>query len=139
MRLTNNSNMEELQMLEEEKVVEAEVVEEEAPVQEEPKQEQQGGLEPLSKNALMGFIFAVLAAGFCFGYIAGFVGSILGFVALAFNKKAAGVERKPFSAFYKVSKIVAPIAIVIGFVMTVVAIIVLIVTGIAAAAAAAQG
>lgn len=121
-------------MLEEEKIVEAEVIEE-TPVQEEPKQEQQGGLESLSNNALMGFIFAILAANFAFAYIAGFIGSILGFIALSFIKKAEGVQRKPFSVFNKISKIVAPIAIAIGFVMTIVGTIVVVTTAIAAAVA----
>ena len=94
-------------MEEENKVVEAEVAE--AP-KEEPKQEE-GGMTPNCKTALIAFILSV--AAFVVGvvwWIGAIGGIVCGILALVFLKKINGeVEKQPFRTF---SKIALPLGIV---------------------------
>ena len=127
--------------MEEEKkdVQEVEEVKAEEVRPEEKPAEQQGGMQPNSKNALVAFILAVIGFGFSCGWLAAIVGMILGIVSLSFQKKIQGeVEQQPFRVFGKIAKIVAIVDIILGAVLFVVALIVTIVTAVAAAAAAAN-
>ena len=91
--------------MEEEKkeVVEAEVVE--TKQEEAPKQEQQEGMTPNCKNALIAFIMAVVGFVIGFGWLVGAIaGIVLGILALSFLKKIDGeVEKQPFTVFSKTS------------------------------------
>ncbi len=110
---------------------------EEVEVKEEPAQEQEG-LTPNCKNALIAFILTVVGAGFAFAWFAAIVAVGLGIAGLIVNKHVNGeVEKQPFRTFHKITKIAAPIVLIVGAVMFVVALIVTIVGAIAAAAAAA--
>lgn len=112
--------------------VKAEEVREEQP-------QQQGGMRPESKNALIAFILSVVGFGFACAWIAGIVGAILGIISLVFHKKIdRPVEQQPFKVFEKIAKIVAIVDIILGAVLFIVALIVMIVGAIAAAAAAAN-
>ena len=98
--------------------------------------EQESGMKPESKNALIAFILAVVGFGFACAWIAGIVGTVLGIVALH-KKIDKPVEQQPFKVFEKIAKIVAIVDIILGAVLFVVALIVIIVGAVAAAAAAA--
>lgn len=125
--------------MEEEKkeVVEAEVVE--TKQEEAPKQEQQEGMTPNCKNALIAFIMAVV--GLCFGagwFVGGVVGLVGGILALSFLKKIDGeVEKQPFKVFSKIAKPVAIVAIILSACMLLFWLIYTIVIVAAAVAAAA--
>ncbi len=108
---------------------------------EEPKAEeqQQGGMQPNSKNALIAFILSVVGFGFAWSWYVAIVGVILGIISLVFQKKIQGeVEQQPFKVFGKIAKILAIVDIIVGAIMFVVALIVTIVIAVGAAAAAAN-
>ena len=107
---------------------------------EEPKAEeqQQSGMQPNSKNALIAFILSVVGFGFAWSWYVAIVGVILGIISLVFQKKIQGeVEQQPFKVFGKIAKILAIVDIIVGAIMFVVALIVTIVIAVGAAAAAA--
>lgn len=127
--------------MEEEKkdVQEVEEVKAEEVREEEKPAEQQGGMQPNSKNALIAFILAVVGFGFAWSWYVAIVGTILGIISLVFQKKIQGeVEQQPFKVFGKIAKILAIVDIIVGAVMFVVALIVTIVLAVGAAAAAAN-
>ena len=108
---------------------------------EEPKAEeqQQGGMQPNSKNALIAFILSVVGFGFAWSWYVAIVGVILGIISFAFQKKIQGeVEQQPFKVFGRIAKILALVDIIVGAIMFVVALIVTIVLAVGAAAAAAN-
>ena len=130
-------------MEEEKKELEVEEVKAEE-VKEEPKHEDNGGMQPNSKFALISFILAVLAFSFAWGWLGALVGVGLGIASLIVLKKnVPGTEQQPFKTFAKIAKPVAIASIIIGGIMFLVALIVTIVgvvvaAGEAAAAAAAS-
>ena len=131
-----------LLLMEEEKKVEAAPAEE-VKVEEAPKQEpaeQQSGMRPESKNALIAFILSVVGFGFAWASYASIVGCILGIIGLVFHKKITKeVEQQPFKVFGKIAKILSIVDIIVGAISFLVWIIVAIVLAVAAASAAAQG
>ena len=119
-------------MEEERKEVE-EVKAEEVREEQKPAQ-QEGGLRPESKNALIAFILSVVGFGFAWSWYVAIVGVVLGIVSLVFHKKIdREVEQQPFRVFGKIAKILGLVDIIVGAIMFVVAIIVTIVTAIAVA------
>ena len=108
-------------------------------VREEQPQQQEGGMRPESKNALVAFILSVVGFGFAWGWFAAIVGTVLGIISMVFLKKIdREVEQQPFRVFSKIAKILAIVDIIVGAVMFVVALIVTIVGAVLAAAAAAN-
>lgn len=98
-------------------------------------EQEQGGLTPNCKNALVAFILAVVG----FFASAAVVGFVLGIVALSFLKKIDGeVERQPFSTFAKIAKPVAIVAIILSAAMLVFWIVYIIVVVVVAAVAASE-
>lgn len=122
-------------MLEEEKVVEAEVVAEEEPAQAqaaEPVADQ----EALKKNALMAFIFALVAMFLCESAI---LGIIFAAISLKKVKAAAGVTANPQRIFVKIAKPVAIVALVCSIVaIAIYAIVIPLTCGAALCAAAVE-
>ena len=104
--------------MEEEKkeVVEEASVEE---VKAEQAPAQQGDAEQNAKNALAAFIAAaigVVVLGTALGLL------ICGIISKAFLKKIDGpVEKKPHAVFYKIAKIAAPIELIAGIILTILA------------------
>ena len=108
-------------------------------VREEQPQQQEGGMRPESKNALIAFILSVVGFGFAWASYASIVGTILGIIALVFHKKIdREVEQQPFRVFGKIAKILGIVDIIVGAVSFLVWIIVGIVLAVGAAAAAAN-
>lgn len=101
--------------------------------------EQEGGMRPESKNALIAFILSVVGFGFAWASYASIVGCILGIIALVFHKKIdREVEQQPFRVFGKIAKILGIVDIIVGAISFLVWIIVAIVLAATAAAAAAN-
>ena len=99
--------------------------------------EQEGGMRPESKNALIAFILSVVGFGFAWASYASIVGCILGIIALVFHKKIdREVEQQPFRVFGKIAKILGIVDIIVGAISFLVWIIVGIVLAATAAAAA---
>lgn len=99
------------------------------------EQEQQGGLTPNCKNALIAFILAVVG----FFASAAVVGFVLGIIALSFLKKIDGeVENQPFKTFAKIAKPVAIVSIILSAAMLVFWIVYIIVVVVLAAVAASE-
>ena len=122
---------EERKEVEEAKAEEVKV--EEVRAEEQP--EQQSGMKPESKNALISFILAVVGFGFAWSWWVAIVGAVLGIVALVFHKKIdKEVTQQPFRVFGKIAKIVAIVDIIVGAIMFVVALIVTIVGAVIAVA-----
>lgn len=118
-------------------VQEVEEVKAEEVREEQPQQE--GGMRPESKNALIAFILSVVGFGFAWASYASIVGTILGIIALVFHKKIdREVEQQPFRVFGKIAKILGIVDIIVGAVSFLVWIIVAIVLAVGAAAAAAN-
>ena len=118
-----------------EEVKAEEVREEAAPAE----AEQQSGMRPESKNALIAFILSVVGFGFAWASYASIVGCILGIIALVFHKKIdREVEQQPFRVFGKIAKILGIVDIIVGAISFLVWIIVAIVLAVGAAAAAAN-
>lgn len=85
-------------------------------VQAEEQPQQQSGMTPNCKNALIAFIASVFgvftAAGWFVGAIIGIVGGALG---LSFLKKIDGeVEKQPFRTFGKIAKPVSIVSLILG-------------------------
>ena len=128
-------------MEEEKKELEFEEVKPE--VEDVKEEQQQGGMQPNSKFALISFILCVVGFSFAWGWIAtSWIGIGLGIAALIVLKKNnPETEQQPFKTFAKIAKPVAIADIIIGALMFVVALIVTIVQAVliaAEAAAAAQ-
>lgn len=89
----------------------------------------------LRKKSLLGFIFALIGLALCETVLGGIIFGALG---LKFSKAAAGIEKKPFSIFNKISKPVGIVAIILGalFVVFWIVYIILIALGVASAAIA---
>ena len=118
-----------------EEVKAEEVREEAAPAE----AEQQSGMRPESKNALIAFILSVVGFGFAWASYASIVGCVLGIIALVFHKKIdREVEQQPFRVFGKIAKILGIVDIIVGAISFLVWIIVAIVLAVGAAAAAAN-
>ena len=118
-----------------EEVKAEEVREEAAPAE----AEQQSGMRPESKNALIAFILSVVGFGFAWASYASIVGCVLGIIALVFHKKIdKEVEQQPFRVFGKIAKILGIVDIIVGAISFLVWIIVAIVLAVGAAAAAAN-
>lgn len=101
--------------------------------------EQEGGMRPESKNALIAFILSVVGFGFAWASYASIVGCILGIIALVFHKKIdREVEQQPFRVFGKIAKILGIVDIIVGAISFLVWIIVAIVLAVTTAAAAAN-
>lgn len=97
--------------------------------------EQEGGMRPESKNALIAFILSVVGFGFAWASYASIVGCILGIIALVFHKKIdREVEQQPFRVFGKIAKILGIVDIIVGAISFLVWIIVAIVLAAVAAA-----
>ena len=97
---------------------------------EEPQQQQEGGMTPNCKNALIAFILAVVGFGIGWVYGVGCIaGIVLGIISLSFLKKIDGeVEKQPFRTFSKVAKPVAIVTIVWSAIWLVVPTILFVVT-----------
>ena len=103
---------------------------------EEKPAEQESGMKPESKNALISFILSAVGLCFAFASYASIVGCILGIIALVFHKKIdKEVEQQPFRVFGKIAKIVAIVDIICGAISFLVWIIVAIVLAVIAATA----
>lgn len=98
-----------------------EVVEvKEEPKQEQPVEQQNSGLDEDSKYSLITFILACAGLVVCAGWIVGGLAcAILGLIALGRMKNCKAV-RQPFRTFDRISKPVAIVDVVLGFVVAVV-------------------
>lgn len=98
-----------------------EVVEvKEEPKQEQPVEQQNSGLDEDSKYSLITFILACAGLVVCAGWIIGGLAcAILGLIALGRMKNCKAV-RQPFRTFDRISKPVAIVDVVLGFVVAVV-------------------
>ena len=97
-----------------------EVVEvKEEPKQEQPAEQQNSGLDEDSKYSLITFILACVGLVVCAGWIIGGLAcAILGLIALGRMKNCKAV-RQPFRTFDRISKPVAIVDVVLGFVVAV--------------------
>lgn len=97
-----------------------EVVEvKEEPKQEQPAEQQNSGLDEDSKYSLITFILACVGLVVCAGWIVGGLAcAILGLIALGRMKNCKAV-RQPFRTFDRISKPVAIVDVVLGFVVAV--------------------
>lgn len=97
-----------------------EVVEvKEEPKQEQPAEQQNSGLDEDSKYSLITFILACVGLVVCAGWIVGGLAcAILGLIALGRMKNCRAV-RQPFRTFDRISKPVAIVDVVLGFVVAV--------------------
>ena len=97
-----------------------EVVEvKEEPKQEQPVEQQNSGLDEDSKYSLITFILACAGLVVCAGWIVGGLAcAILGLIALGRMKNCKAV-RQPFRTFDRISKPVAIVDVVLGFVVSV--------------------
>ena len=96
-----------------------EVVEEEQPKQEvsEVKQEQSNSMDEDSKFSLITFILACAGLVVCAGWIIGGLAcAVLGLIALGRVKNCKAVKQ-PFRTFDRISKPVAIVDVVLGFVV----------------------
>ena len=96
-----------------------EVVEEEQPKQEvaEAKQEQNDGMDEDSKYSLITFILACAGLVVCAGWIIGGLAcAVLGLIALGRVKNCKAVKQ-PFRTFDRISKPVAIVDVILGFVV----------------------
>ena len=96
-----------------------EVVEEEQPKQEvaEAKQEQNDGMDEDSKYSLITFILACVGLVVCAGWIIGGLAcAVLGLIALGRVKNCKAVKQ-PFRTFDRISKPVALVDVILGFVV----------------------
>ena len=98
-----------------------EVVEvKEEPKQEQPVEQQNSGLDEDSKYSLITFILACAGLVVCAGWIVGGLAcAILGLIAFGRIKDCKAV-RQPFRTFDRISKPVAIVDVVLGFVVAVV-------------------
>lgn len=97
-----------------------EVVEvKEEPKQEQPAEQQNSGLDEDSKYSLITFILACAGLVVCAGWIVGGLAcAILGLIALGRIKNCKAVKQ-PFRTFDRISKPVAIVDVVLGFVVAV--------------------
>ena len=123
-------------MEEEKKVAEVEEVQPKEEVKEE-----QGGMTPNCKTALVAFILACVAFVLAWCWWLGAIGGVVcGIISLSMLKKINGeVEKQPFRTFAKVAQILALVMIIVSAVMFVVYIVLFIIylAGLAVAAAEA--
>ena len=122
-------------MEEEKKVAEVEEVQ-----QKEEVKEEQGGMTPNCKYALISFILACVAFFLALGWWVGAIGGIVcGILSLVFLKKINGeVEKQPFRTFAKIAKILGLVMIIFSAVMFLVYFILFLVSVIGAAVVAAE-
>ena len=107
-------------MLEEEN--KQEVVEEEQPKQEvaEANEQQSEGLDEDNKFSLVTFILACVGLVVCAGWIVGGLAcAILGLIALG-RVKNCKATKQPFKVFDRISKPVAIVDVVLGFVVAII-------------------